>query len=134
MDPKELKIRAQEDNFFKFIGIEIVEIAQERAKVSLQIREELLNFFNAGHGGAIYSLADSAFQLACNAHENIEIAVALNTALTFIKKVELGEKLVAEAQVIANTRRTSTTDIKIRNEQGELVAVFTGLAYVRRKG
>ncbi len=133
VDPRKLQEYAKTDNFFNFMGIEVLDLAQERAKVRLKFRENLMNFFNAGHGGAIYSLADSAFQLACNSHEDIEIAVALNTTLTFIKKVEVGESLFAEAEVIANTRRTSTTDIKIRNEKGELIAVFTGLAYVKRK-
>lgn len=133
MDPEQLKEYAKQDNFFNFMGIEVLELAEERAKVGLRFEKQLMNFFDAGHGGAIYSLADSAFQLACNAHKDIDIAVALNTSLTFIKKVEIGERLIADAQVIANTWRTSTTDIKIKKENGELIAVFTGLAYVKRR-
>ena len=91
-----------------------------------------MNFFNAGHGGAIYSLADSAFQLACNASADIEIAVALNTNLNYIKKVELGETLIADAEVISSTRKISITEIKITNDENELVAIFRGVAYLKR--
>ena len=132
MDPEKLKEYAKKDNYFNFMGIEVLEIDQERAKVKLQIEDKLMNFFNAGHGGAIYSVADAAFQLACNAHAKIEMAVAMNVTLTFIKKVDVGETLIAESKVIANTRRTSATDITIKNEEGELKAVFRGIAYVKR--
>lgn len=132
MHPEKLKEYAQKDNFFNFMGIQVLEISDEKAKVQLKVDEKLMNFFAAGHGGAIYSVADAAFQLACNASADIDIAVALNTNMTHIKKVEVGEIITAEAEVIANTFRTSTTDIKIKNEKGELIAVFNGLAYVKR--
>lgn len=133
LDIEELKEYSQKDNFFKFMGIEILEIEEGKAKVQLKFDTKLMNFFNAGHGGAIYSLSDAAFQLACNASADIEIAVALNTNLNHIKKVDLGEVLVAEAEVTSSTNRTSITDITIRNEKDEVVAVFRGLAYVKRK-
>lgn len=133
MDPEKLKEYAQKDNYFKFMGIQVLEIKEGKAKVSLQFEDKFMNFFNAGHGGAIYSLADSAFQLACNASVDIEIAVALSTNLNHIKKVDVGERLIADAEVIASTRRTSITEIEIKNEKGELFAVFRGVAYLKRK-
>lgn len=133
MDVKKLKEYYQKDNFFKFMGVEILEIEEGRAKVRLKFQEKHMNFFNAGHGGAIYSLGDAAFQLACNASADIEIAVALNTSLSHIKKVELGETLVADAEVVSRTNRTSITDISITNEKNEVVALFRGLAYLKRK-
>ncbi|NVM52934.1 MAG: PaaI family thioesterase [Candidatus Helarchaeota archaeon] len=133
MDPKKLKEYAQRDNYFEFMGIQVLDIREGKAKVSLKFENKFMNFFNAGHGGAIYSLADSAFQLACNASADIEIAVALSTNLNHIKKVEVGERLVADAEVIASTRKTSITEINIKNEKEELVAVFRGVAYLKRK-
>ena len=133
MDPEKLKEYAAKDNYFNFIGIQVLEITTGHAKVSLKFREDFMNFFNAGHGGAIYSLADSAFQLACNASSDIEIADALNTNLNHIKKVEVGETLTADAKVIAETGRTSITEINITNDKNDLVAVFRGTAYLKRK-
>jgi len=132
MNLEKLQEYAEKDNFFKFIGIKILEIGEGKAKVSLRFNENFMNFFNAGHGGAIYSLADSAFQLACNASADIEIAVALNTSLNHIKKVELSETLFADAEVISSTRKISITEIKIKNDKNELVAIFRGLAYLKR--
>jgi acyl-CoA thioesterase len=133
LDVKKLREYSQKDNFFKFMGVEILEIEEGKAKVRLKFQEKHMNFFNAGHGGAIYSLGDAAFQLACNASADIEIAVALNTSLSHIKKVDVGETLIADAEVVSHTNRTSVTDISITNEKKELVALFRGLAYVKRK-
>ncbi len=133
VDPEKLKEYAANDNYFVFMGIQVLDIATGTAKVSLKFKEDFMNFFNAGHGGAIYSLADSAFQLACNASADIEIAVALNTNLNHIKKVEVDETLIADAKVIAETGRTSITEIKITNNKDELIAVFRGTAYLKRK-
>ena len=133
MDVNKLKEYSQKDNFFKFMGVEILEIEEGKAKVRLKFQENHMNFFNAGHGGAIYSLGDAAFQLACNASADIEIAVALNTSVSHIKKVDVGETLTADAEVVSHTNRTSVTDISITNDKNELVALFRGLAYVKRK-
>ncbi len=132
MDIAKLKEYAKKDNYFNFMGIEVLEISEGRAVVRLEIQEALTNFFDAGHGGAIYSLGDAGFQLACNASASIEIAVALSTTMNYIKKVEAGETLTATAEVIASTGRTSITEIEITNAQDELIAVFRGLAYVKR--
>ncbi len=133
LDLEQLQKMIKKDKFIEYMGIEILEIGNEKSKVKLKFGEHLINFFGAGHGGAIYCLADTAFQLACNASPEIELAVALSTNLNYIKKVEEGETLIAEAEVISSTRRTSITDIKIKNENQELVAVFKGLAYLKRK-
>jgi acyl-CoA thioesterase len=132
MDIEKLKEYAKRDNYFNFMGIEVLEINEGRAVVRLKIEDMLINFFDAGHGGAIYSLGDAGFQLACNASADIEIAVALSTTMNYIKKVETGETLTATAKVIATTRRTSITEIEITNDQDELIAVFRGLAYIKR--
>ena len=122
----------KKDNFTKFMGIEVIEISKGKAITKLGITDKLLNFFGAGHGGAIYALADVAFSLSCNADEDIKVAVALNSNINYIRKVNLGDVLKAEAIVISNSRKTSITEIKITNQKNELIANFEGLAYLKR--
>ncbi|MHA1271281.1 MAG: PaaI family thioesterase [Candidatus Helarchaeota archaeon] len=132
MNVKELKRAFEEDNFSKYFGIEVIELSEGYAKTKLKITNQLMNFFGSGHGGAIYAIADVAFSLACNADNDIEIAVALNSNINYIKKVNENDELIAEAKVISSSKRTSITDIKIYNQNNELVAKFEGLAYLRR--
>ena len=128
-----LKESFKKDNFSKLFGIELLELSNGRAKLKLPISEKLLNFFGVGHGGAIYALADVAFSLACNADDDIELAVALNSNINYVKKAKLGDVLIANARVISTSRKTSITEIFISNQNEELIAKFEGLAYLRRK-
>ena len=132
MKVESLKTQILSDNFAKFIGIETLELSDGHAKTQLRVSENLLNFFNAGHGAAIYAVADVAFSLACNAQDNIERAVALNVSINFIRKVEKGDIITADAKLISTKGRTSVTEINITNQNNELMAKFEGLAYQKR--
>ncbi|MHA1786046.1 MAG: PaaI family thioesterase [Candidatus Helarchaeota archaeon] len=132
MKLQDLKTRVKQDNFSKFLGIEIVELSNGHAKTKLKVTKDLLNFFGSGHGAAIYSVADVAFSLACNAQDNIEIAVALNVSINYIQKVNLDDVIFAEANLISSTGRISVTEIIITNQKKELIAKFEGLAYQKR--
>jgi acyl-CoA thioesterase len=133
MKVENLKKQFDEDSFSSSLGIKAEKISDGEAETSLILTKELLNFFGAGHGGAIYALADVAFSLACNADEDIEIAVALNSNINYIKKTNAGDILRAKAKVISKSRKTSITDIKIYNQNNEIIAKFEGLAYLKRK-
>jgi len=128
----ELKEKMKNDKFAQHLGIEILEISEGYAKTKMEVTNDLLNFFGSGHGAAIYSIADVAFSIACNAQPEIELAVALNVSINYIKKVSLAETIFAEARLISSTGRISITDITITNEKGELIARFEGLAYQKR--
>jgi len=129
----ELKSAFENDTFSKSFGIELLELKERYARVKIKISDKLLNFFGTGHGGAIYAVADVAFSLACNADETVKLAVALNTSINYIKKVNPGDILIAEARVISSVKRTSITDIIIINEKNEIIAKFVGLAYLFRE-
>lgn len=132
MKVENLKKQFDEDSFSNSLGIKVVRISDGEAETSLVLTEKLLNFFGAGHGGAIYALADVAFSLACNADDDIQIAVALNSNINYIKKTNAGDILRAKAKVISKSRKTSITDIRIYNQNDEIVAKFEGLAYLKR--
>ena len=54
------------DLFPKSLGIELVELAPGRAVVAMTVTEGMANFHGTAHGGAIFTLADTAFALSCN--------------------------------------------------------------------
>ena len=50
--------------FFKTLGIEIVEVSKGNAKLKMSYRKEITQSFGMVHGGAIFSLADSCCAVA----------------------------------------------------------------------
>ncbi len=114
------------DRFASFLGIELLEAGEGKAKAKLEITEDHLNAVNIAHGGAIFSLADLAFAAASNSYG--EVAVAINANISYLKPSGKGV-LYAEAFEISRNRKLATYTINIKNEEGELIASFQGTAY-----
>ncbi len=94
----------------------------------LRVTEAHTNFYGFCHGGVIFTLADSAFGLACNAAG--AVTVALDAHIAFTRAVRAGEELIATARELARTRRTGSYRVEVRTGDGQRVAHFLGTAYV----
>jgi len=126
-----LKVRCAKEPFAGLLGLEVLEVKPGYAKVAMTFRPEMQNIFGMLHGGAVFSLLDEAFQLACNARG--EVAVAQQVSLYFLATANLGARLIAEARELKATRKTALFDVRVYEESGErLLASAQALAY--RKG
>lgn len=56
----------ENDNCAKALGIEIIEMDQGYAQMTMAITPNMLNGHHTCHGGQLFSLADTAFAYACN--------------------------------------------------------------------
>ncbi len=115
------------DLFSQWLGIEVLEIKEGRSRIRMLVRKEMINGFGIVHGGIAFSLADSAFAFACNNRNNL--SVALDTSINFLKPVNVGDQLTAEAREIHNGRTTGLYHIEIRNQEDVMVAMFKGTCY-----
>ena len=117
------------DKFAEYCGIELVDVSPGRARAEMEVKEEHLNGVNTVHGGAIFTLADFAFAAAANSYG--QVTVAINANITYINALTRG-KITAEAREISRNPKLSTYTIDILNEEGEVAAVFQGLAYQKK--
>jgi len=117
------------DRFARENGIRVVEVRRGFARTEMTVEPRHLNSVGILQGGALFTLADLAFAVACNSHG--VVALACQADVTFFKAVQSG-KLTATAEEISRTRKLSTCLIRVTDEQGELVALFKGVAYVKR--
>jgi acyl-CoA thioesterase len=119
------------DRFANGIGAQLVEIREGYARAELTVEEKHLNGANVCQGGVMYTLADLAFAGVCNCHGTLTLGV--NNSITFLKSGQLGENIIAEAVEVLDHHKLPYCEIKVRNEQGELLAVMTGLGYRLKK-
>lgn len=119
----------ENDHFARLTGIELLEVAEGRAKARLKISEHHLNGVGFVHGGAIFTLADFVFAAASNSHQTL--AVAINVSISYLKAVFSGT-LVAEASEVAINPKLSSYTVHVRDESGNLVAIFQGMAYRKK--
>ena len=114
------------DRYAALSGIELLEVEPGRAKTRMEIRDMHLNAGNVVQGGAIFTLADFAFAAAVNAYGNL--AVSVETSIRYFKGVGSGV-LFADAQIIHLHKKLATFEIRVTNEEDELIALFTATAY-----
>ena len=88
------------------------------------------NFLGMAHGGALFALIDEAFETASNSHGTV--AVALNMNISYISPPSPKSRLIAEAREFSRTQRTAVYNIKLFDDQKNLIASCEALVY--RKG
>jgi acyl-CoA thioesterase len=122
--------KVESEPFAQRFGIKLLELDEGYSKVQMEFTPSMENFLGTAHGGALFALIDEAFETASNSHGTV--AVALNMNITYISSPSLGNRLVAEAREISRTQRTAAYDIKLFDDQNNLIASCEALVY--RKG
>jgi acyl-CoA thioesterase len=117
----------ENDYFSQWMGVQVLEVKEGYSRIKMTIRKEMVNGFGIVHGGLPFSLADSAFAFACNNRNNL--SVALDVTITFMKAVNVGDTLTAEAKEIHDGRSTGVYLIHVTNQKNEQVALFKGTCF-----
>ena len=135
MTDKELTRRAGEavdrEPYARKLGLRLVDCAPGYAQVEMIPTEEMGNLFQMVHGGAIFSLIDEAFQVACNTHGTL--AVALGLSISYLKAPTMGVSLQAEAREVSRNPRIATYETTVKDENGNLIATASATAYRKKE-
>ena len=114
------------DRFATRAGMEVIELREGYARTRMLITDDHLNAGGACQGGAIFTLADLAFAAAVNSHD--VFTVSTSSQITFFRSVNSGY-VYAEAVEIVNHYRLPFAEVRVTDEQGELIALFTSSGY-----
>lgn len=114
------------DRFAANAGAELLEIKEGYGRARMLITPEHLNGGGVCQGGAIFTLADLAFAAAVNSHGVLTFSTSSN--ITYFKSVSQGY-IYAEAREIVNHHRMPYAEVRVTDEAGELVAIFTSSGY-----
>ncbi|WP_430647535.1 hydroxyphenylacetyl-CoA thioesterase PaaI [Agromyces sp. GXS1127] len=114
----------QRDLASAMLGMVVERDDPGHAVVSMRVREDMTNGFAITHGGLVFTLADTAFAIACN--EDHRVTVAAGADITFLKSTVAGQTLTATAVRRARSGRTGLYDVTVVDEQGDAVAEFRG--------
>jgi acyl-CoA thioesterase len=124
----DLMERSRAEPYGRLLGMEVADVGPGSAVVRMRVNSGLANIFGSTHGGALFSLIDEAFQLACNTHG--VLSVALNVSITYISAPPPDCVLEARATEIHKTRRTASYLCEVRErEDGKLICTAQALAY-----
>jgi len=117
----------ERDRAAQALGISIDEVRFGYARCGMSVTEDMLNGHDVCHGGYVFLLADTAFAYACNARDDVN--VALTATISYNAPARAGDRLVAIAEERAKANRTGTYDVTVSGESGTVYALFRGTSY-----
>ena len=109
------------------LGMTLIEIRPGYARMSMRVREDMLNGHGTCHGGYIFMLADSAFAFACNSHNFV--TVGAGCSIDYLAPGREGDLLCAEAVEQALAGKTGVYDIVVTDQEGRKIALFRGKSH-----
>ena len=112
------------DHAARALGIQIVAVNRGSATTSMLVRQDMVNGHNICHGGYMALLCDTAFAYACNSG-NLN-TVASGFSIEILAPAALDDTLVAVAVEQAQRGRQGVYDIKLTNQNGDIIALFRG--------
>lgn len=112
------------DPMMQSLGIAVEEASPGRVVLSLTPQPHTANCYGMVHGGAIFTLADSAF--GCAAVSRGEPTVANHCHVSFLAPGSVGEQLFAIAEERFREGRNGIYDVTVRTAGGRIVAELRG--------
>lgn len=127
LDLETIREKIDSDRFAKFMGIRILDLKRGYSKLDMTITDDMINFHDMAHGGAIFALTDAAFAAAGNSHGQVSVALCMN--INYRSPAKSGMRLIAECFEESLGRRTALYRIEVRSEDGMLIALSQGTVY-----
>jgi acyl-CoA thioesterase len=109
------------DATLRSLGLERLSVGAGQATVAMTVLPAMVNGLGITHGGAIFTLADAVFSLACNTYN--ERTVAAHCSVSFLRPTGLGDRLIATATEVVRTARSGIYDVSVTLEE-VIVAEF----------
>jgi acyl-CoA thioesterase len=108
--------------FVRLIGMELMELEIGKARIRLDMRDELRQPYGLLHGGATASLIDTAtaFAILGNLSDG-EMASTVDLTIQYLRPHTEGA-LVCTARVVRAGKRLLFVSAEVENEAGKLVA------------
>jgi uncharacterized protein (TIGR00369 family) len=118
------------NHFPRHLGIEIDLVEPGHARLSVEVRQELLQLQGVMHGGAIASLIDTAVAFAIvGASEPEDRFTTVEMKVNYLSAIREG-RVTADARLIRDGRRIIVADCDVYDAQGRLAAKGL-LTYIR---
>ncbi|KQW05820.1 aromatic compound degradation protein PaaI [Leifsonia sp. Root4] len=130
-DAKPMRVMMQRDKAASALGMVVERDEPGVAVVSMLVREDMTNGFAITHGGLVFTLADTAFAIACNEDESVTVAAGAD--ITFLKSTRAGQTLTATAVRRTRSGRTGLYDVSVTDETGDVVAEFRGRSFTTNR-
>lgn len=121
-----LRNRFESSSYWQNLGITFDQLEKGDVRVKLTVLDNVLNFNDSLHGGAIASLMDVAISATLRSVFTESITtVSLTT--NFINPAQYGKVVYATASIVCSKSRIQYVDSKVVDEDGLIIANGVGV-------
>lgn len=132
MDIESVRKIFQTDRYLTLTDVVIEEVGENYCRCRMEVMDKHLNAADMVQGGAIFTLADSAFAVSSNIgyieRGEALVAVSQSASISYLKAVPSGT-LYAEGRKIGGGKKMQLYRMDVTDEQGNIVATMNGNAY-----
>ena len=118
---------SENDQFAAGNGCKLTEVREGFAVAVMTVEPKHINGGGVCQGGALFTLADLALAAVMNTHGNLTLGI--ESTITFLKSANLGDTLTAEATEIKDHRKIPYAEVKVYNQNRDLLCAFIGIGY-----
>ena len=115
------------DRFAANAGCRITEVDATHAVAEMTVTAEHLNGGNVCQGGALFTLADLAIAALMNCQGQLTFGISNN--IIYVASAKEGDQLRAEAVSVADHHKIPAVEVRVTNQDGQLVCHVTGMGY-----
>ncbi|MET3617037.1 acyl-CoA thioesterase [Peptoniphilus olsenii] len=120
MNREELIERIEKDDYAVANNFKVHSYNGDNLVIEMTPAAQHINAIGVVHGGALYSLMDSASGFLLVLKD--KISVTLDSSINFISASKEGEKLYTKTEILHSGRTTNIIDVKVYNEDEKFIA------------
>ena len=104
------------------MGMKVEAVRPGYSRISMPVRADMLNGFKMMHGGFTFTLADTAFAVACNSYNKLTVAQSCD--VDFTNSAKEGDVLTAECTEALRRGRSGIYDVTVTDQRNTVIALF----------
>lgn len=98
--------------------------AADKPLLYLDVAPHMVNALQFCHGGVVYALADTACAYALGADEFAPATI--DASVSYVRPGRIGERLWAHTEIIRQSNRLGTCEVRVLNPAAQLVLAYRG--------
>lgn len=93
----------QQPGLNRFLGLQIIEVAEGKIVLSMEVAEEHGNILGYAHGGTLASFADVTMGFPCMTLGKLGVTIDMN--ISYIDNAPTGSRITGVGRIISNGNR-----------------------------
>ena len=117
-----------ENTVIDFMEVEVVPTPDGEARLELCADSRHANLYSMAHGGVLTTMADTAMGAKCLALNKRVVTISLT--IEFMHAIMIGTRVMTDAQVLHDGRKTMVCECRIVDAAGKLYAKASATFFV----